>query len=375
MAYSSILDEKYGGGLFAEPAGYFDVADSLYDIYKAKGQLVEDTIAYGELTSANSLLLRDNDFYDFGNLSTGIYRVDVDDYTWDSSNIDLFSVASFTVYDGSGLAVDTSYNMFSDIEFTVESGGNYYLGIEGPLSFDAQYSATYSKIGELVTTVNYPAVFSNPVFAGDLISGSEITLGVAFVDLNLVDPDGLTLWGLYTADDKINPVATSFDSTFILGEDLVGEDLYFRAFFYDLDGFAELSDAFSLGTVLAPNNPPVLDTVDSLTVAQDTKSDEVAFSATDADGDTLSFSFSNPDKGRIIDNGNNTYSYLPYSDATGSDSFTVTVNDGTVDASQTVDVTINPLIDTSTTVIDKTFIVVLDDFPERIHDYNKYNLI
>jgi len=71
MAFFSILDEKYGGTFSAEDAGFYDLADSLFDAFKAKGQLVKDQYAYGELTANLSFLLKDVDFYDFGILSTG----------------------------------------------------------------------------------------------------------------------------------------------------------------------------------------------------------------------------------------------------------------------------------------------------------------
>jgi len=143
MAFFSILDEKYGGTFSAEDAGFYDLADSLFDAFKAKGQLVKDQYAYGELTANLSFFLKDVDFYDFGILSTGNYSVDVDDYTWDFFNTDFSNVNSFTVYDASGLPLETSYSTFTDISFTVTNESNYYLGIEGPIGLDAQYSVTY----------------------------------------------------------------------------------------------------------------------------------------------------------------------------------------------------------------------------------------
>ncbi|MDA9854578.1 clostripain-related cysteine peptidase [bacterium] len=344
MAYSYILDEKYGGGLLAVSAGYYDTADSLYDPTKVMGQLVEDEFAYGELTEAWAVLGKDKDFYDFGQLSTGVYSVDVDDFSWDGFVFD-GNVSSFSVYNNFGQSVETQYSTFSDIEFTVESAANYYLGIEGPLFNDAQYSVTYSKVSELNTVVNYPAIFSNPVFDGELKSGAEITLGVEAIDLNLYDPNGLILWGLYTGVNDFNPVATSTTSSFLLDEELVGQDLYFRAGFFDLDGFAELSDAFLLGTVLAGNSTPILTTQTTLEITEDTSSAAISVSATDADADGLNFSFSNPAKGSVLDNGNGTYTFTPNANQNGSDSFTVTVSDGTVDVDQTVSVTIAAIND------------------------------
>ena len=114
MAYSFILDEKYGGGLLAVSAGYYDVADSLYDSTKSIGQLVENQFAYGELTEAWAFLGKDKDFYDFGQLSTGVYSVDVDDFSWDGLVFD-GNVSSFSVYNNFGQSVATQYSTFSDI--------------------------------------------------------------------------------------------------------------------------------------------------------------------------------------------------------------------------------------------------------------------
>ena len=56
----------------------------------------------------------------------------------------------------------------------------------------------------------------------------------------------------------------------------------------------------------------------------------IAFSALDIDGDTVTYSFSDPSKGSVTNNGDGTYTYRPNSNENGSDSFNLTVNDGTV---------------------------------------------
>ena len=93
------------------------------------------------------------------------------------------------------------------------------------------------------------------------------------------------------------------------------------------------------------NEALVLTTASSLFTDEDTVSSAVAFSATDADGDSLTYSFTTPSKGAVVDNGNGTYTYTPSANENGADSFTITVNDGSVDVSQTVDVTINAVND------------------------------
>ena len=98
-------------------------------------------------------------------------------------------------------------------------------------------------------------------------------------------------------------------------------------------------------TIAGSNDAPVLTTSATLSTDEDTAITAIAFSATDVDGDNLTYSFSTPSKGSVTNNGDGTYTYTPYANENGSDSFTVTVNDGTVDVSQTVDVTINAVND------------------------------
>ena len=100
---------------------------------------------------------------------------------------------------------------------------------------------------------------------------------------------------------------------------------------------------------------PVLTTSSTLSTIEDTASTAIAFSATDYDGDTLTYLFSDPAKGSIINNNDGTYTYTPDTNANGSDSFTITVSDGTYIDTQTVVITINavndvPVLTTSSTL-------------------------
>ena len=66
----------------------------------------------------------------------------------------------------------------------------------------------------------------------------------------------------------------------------------------------------------------------------------MTFAATDADGDTLTYIFSDPAKGSVVNNDDDTFTYTPDANVNGSDSFTITVSDGTVDVIETINVTI-----------------------------------
>ena len=124
-----------------------------------------------------------------------------------------------------------------------------------------------------------------------------------------------------------------------------------------MDNYGNVEDSSTAGLfeagLITTNEiaAPVFTTASSLTVDEDTSSSAIAFSATDVNGDTLSYSFSDPAKGSVVNNGDGTYTYTPNANVNGSDSFTITVNDGTVDVTQTVDVTINAVNDAPTGVV------------------------
>ena len=144
------------------------------------------------------------------------------------------------------------------------------------------------------------------------------------------------------------PEGVSFDAeTNILTLDIESyrEDTYYDEVNFTIEqisvqGVESFSDTVRLQII--DNNIPIT-TTSSITVNEDTNSFPIPFSASDADlTDTLSYNFSDPEKGSITNNNNGTYTYSPDRDATGSDSFIITVSDGAEDVSQTVNVSINP---------------------------------
>ena len=121
------------------------------------------------------------------------------------------------------------------------------------------------------------------------------------------------------------------------------------------DGTYVISQAINI-TIAPVNDDPVLTTLNTIAIDEGTASSPIAFSATDVDGDTLTYTFSTPTKGLITrDDVNDTYVYTPNADSNGSDSFTVSVTDGTVTVTETVNITINainddPVLTTSNTI-------------------------
>ena len=110
------------------------------------------------------------------------------------------------------------------------------------------------------------------------------------------------------------------------------------------DGAEDVSQTVNV-SINPENDAPVLQTISNISINEDTHSGAMTFAATDADGDTLTYTFSDPAKGSVVDNDDGTFSYTPDANENGSDSFTITVNDGTVDVTETVNITINPVND------------------------------
>ena len=125
--------------------------------------------------------------------------------------------------------------------------------------------------------------------------------------------------------------------TYIPDSDAYGSDSFIITV---NDGAEEVSQTVNV-TIIAENDAPVLNTTSNISVNEDNSSAAVPFSAADVDGDVLSFVFTDPTKGQIINIENGTYVYMPDADANGEDSFTITVSDGDLDVSQTVNVIIN----------------------------------
>ena len=216
MAYFSKLDES------SYYAGSFDLKDSTYDYSAPYGQLVEGQWSSGELTYAQGTYGPDVDIFDLGFLSTGIYRIQVEDYTWDYANFDAGSVSSFSLLSSTGYAIATKYGTYSDIEFSVTQSGNYYASLTGSYGLDAQYSIKYTKTAQ---QLNNPATFSNPVYRGVLEPGNAISVEVSYLDLD-GNSDYSVGIGWYL--DGIYQFLTDSTESFVVSAVDVGKTLSFN---------------------------------------------------------------------------------------------------------------------------------------------------
>jgi YD repeat-containing protein len=110
------------------------------------------------------------------------------------------------------------------------------------------------------------------------------------------------------------------------------------------------TQTFSVAVDVPPNNEPVIDSTPVTTATQDT-----AYSydveASDADGDTLTYSLTTAPEGMSIDSASGLISWTPSADQVGSQSVTVQVDDGVGgSAAQSFSITVEALPNTAPSI-------------------------
>jgi hypothetical protein len=127
-------------------------------------------------------------------------------------------------------------------------------------------------------------------------------------------------------------------------------------------------------TVTAVNDVPVA-TAKSVTVTEDTAA-TITLAGTDVEGSTLTYTVVAPPSKGVLSGTAPNLTYMPTANATGSDSFTFKVNDGTVDSvSATVTITISAVNDAPVLAEvgvsgteDTTLVFQLADFTSKYSD-------
>ena len=146
MAYANTVDERYNGGYVQYPAGTLE----LREISNSGAVLASGSWNAGYGTLIDEGVLRDIDVYSLGILAPGEYTVDVDEYTWDFSNIGFGSISSFRVLDLIGRTVVSATSTLREIVLETYRSETFYLQIEGSYVGEAQYRASYVRTGEVV---------------------------------------------------------------------------------------------------------------------------------------------------------------------------------------------------------------------------------
>ena len=230
MAWNITIDERTLVGGQTIPSGHpqADASNLLNNTHT----LANYSFVYGTLVDD---YFADVDVYSLGELYEGLYVVDVDDFTWDFSNIDLGSVSKFAVLDSFGIPIETSYSTFADITFAVNSPGTYYLEITGPYISEAQYSAYYNQI-----LSNNHAIGSSPIILQSVVDGMYTVGETVSADLFIIDADGYNSADLLTSWYVKKMVLKHFlgyGNEIVIPDIAEGGNIGFT--FYDLNGFFE----------------------------------------------------------------------------------------------------------------------------------------
>ncbi len=187
-------------------------------------------------------------------------------------------------------------------------------------------------------TVTVTVVNETPVAVAASLTTTEDTAGT--VTLSGTDSDGDAL--TFTAGAASNGTVTVSGSTatYTPNANYNGVDLFT---YTANDGTVDSAPATVTVTVTAVNDAPV-SSAGTLTTNEDTAG-TVTLAATDVDGDALTYTASNGTSGTVTVAGA-VATYTPNANFNGTDSFTFTANDGTVDSnSSTVTVTVSAVND------------------------------
>jgi len=242
MAWANTIDERYAGGFISLSADTYDAPNYVNSNFV----LSQSAYAYGNLTDA--YILADEDVYSLGSLSTGYYTLDVDEYNWDFGSFGYGSVGSFELLGSTGLSLSTSYSVYTDIIFTVNSPSTYYVKIKGSSGFsEAEYRVSYTKTGELIDP-NVSTVWGTSAsFTGTLVPGSTLDAGITYFDAN-GNSDNSVGTGWY-----VNGIYQGLSETLTLTTSDVGKEITFDFSLIDDDGYYEQSPVYTAGTVTVAN--------------------------------------------------------------------------------------------------------------------------
>ncbi len=277
----------------------YDPAVMTIDKTKGSGGV----ITTGTLTDGQTVNLND-----VGGLNSGLLRVGGFGSTVTGAGA--FVKIAFTAA-GAGSSTSTLSNV------ALQSGNPVYALVAG------------------TTTV---VVNSAPVASAGTLTAVEDGSGTTTLVATDANGDALT----YTAGNGTNGTVTVAGAvaTYTPNADFSGTDSFT---FTANDGQTDSAAGTITVTVTAVNDAPV-SSAGTLTTNEDTAG-TVTLAATDVDGDALTYTASNGTSGTVTVAGA-VATYTPNANFNGTDSFTFTVNDGTVDSnSSTVTVTVSAVND------------------------------
>lgn len=226
--------------------------------------------------------------------------------------------------------------------FTVSASNSATSGTDTLEFSSVSIDADYNELN--ISSLSFPVLESNsePILVTPSSFSIDEDTASSAITFSATDADGDALTYSFSTPSK-GTVANNGDGTYTYtpSANQNGSDSFIVTV---SDGIIDVSQTVDV-VINAVNDPPVLTISDALSADEDTSSSAIAFGATDADGDTLTYAFGTPSKGAVVDNGDSTYSYTPHANENGTDSFTITVNDGTVDTTRTINVAISAVND------------------------------
>ena len=257
-----------------------------------------------------------------------------------------------------GTAISVVNSEYSGATYTLESGQDakgVYDSVAGTFTpaadFNGSVNFTLTPAGggaSLPAIVVVTAVNDLPVVGSSVSATLAVTEDTAADgSITATDVDGDTLTYTYSTPAKGTITDADADGTFTYtpAANENGSDSFVIT--VNENGTASSITQNVAVTIEAVADAPSGESAKDLAVTEDTTTNGTV-GVTDGDGDSLTYTYSTPEKGTIADNGNGSYSYVPTANATGSDSFTVVVSDGvssTSDLTQTVSVVISSVND------------------------------
>ncbi len=275
--------------------------------------------------------------------------------------------------DGSGSTDADNNNLSYTWSFSTRPDGSSAT-IENPASVSASFEADVD--GEYIVSlvVNDGTLDSSAdtmmITSSTVINNTSPTAN-AGNDQNITTGTTVNLDGTASSDPEGDSLNYSWSLTSIpagSSATLNNATTATPSFIADIDGTYSLSlavndgefdsaaDTVTISVVTSNSAPVALD--DSVSTDQDTEID-ITLSATDADGDDLTYTIvSNPAHGTVTLSGS-TATYTPTTSYTGSDSFTFKVNDGKADSNTvTISITVNLVSDCAEITPTYTFTIV-----------------
>ena len=245
---------------------------------------------------------------------------------------ELFDVTAVTID-----AAETGGN--TDAEVAMWNASTYTFTPAADYNGSVTFTLTTS-VGDLPGIIVVSAVNDVPVITSGSSTDTSLTTAEDTAvngTIAATDVDGDTLTYSYSTPSKGTISSTDGDGayTYTPTANENGSDSFTITV---SDGTATATQAVTVA-ISAVNDAPVTDSAGTLAVTEDVAATGT-ITATDVDGDTLTYAYSTPTKGTIASGTDGAYTYTPSADLNGSDSFIVTVSDGTASATQTVAVSI-----------------------------------